>query len=227
VVVNKLQSQEKELKKEMAAKQKQDQKLGGAIAAAIRRAREEAIRDAKKKDAVAKASEEKAAANNKATNPATNNPATTTPAKPKAVTVFDSRADVALSDNFERERGHLPWPVDAGNISMHFGLQTYVNSRIKYNNQGITIEVNSGTVVKAIFAGSVQSVFNIGDVTAVMIRHGKYFTTYSNLEGVTVSKGQEVKMGQSLGRVASIGQLEFVLSDDKSNKFDPERWLRR
>src|SRR5450755_580073 len=48
-VVEQLQSHEKELKKEMNAKQRQDQKLGNAIAAAIRRAREEAIREAKKK----------------------------------------------------------------------------------------------------------------------------------------------------------------------------------
>src|SRR5882757_4885421 len=50
-VVNKLKSQEKELKKEMVAKQRQDQKLAGAIAAAIKRARDVAIREAKKKDA--------------------------------------------------------------------------------------------------------------------------------------------------------------------------------
>src|SRR5882757_9409205 len=55
-VVSKLQSQEKELKKEMAAKQKQDQKLSGAIAAAIKRARDMAIKEAKKKDAADKAS---------------------------------------------------------------------------------------------------------------------------------------------------------------------------
>jgi len=225
-VVNKLQSQEKELKKEMQAKQRQDQKLGSAIAAAIRRARDEAIREAKKKDAAAKASEEKAAANNKTTNPATTNPVATAPAKPKALTPFDSRADLALSDNFEKNRGHLPWPVDAGNISMHFGPQTYLN-KLKYNNQGITIESNGGTIVKAVFEGEVQSVFNVGDVSAVMIRHGKYFTTYSNLESVTVSKGQQVKTGQTLGRISEIGQLEFVLSDDKSHTFDPEKWLRR
>src|SRR5258708_10900232 len=50
-VVNKLKSQEKELKKEMAAKQRQDQKLGGAIAAAIKRARDVAIKEAAKKSA--------------------------------------------------------------------------------------------------------------------------------------------------------------------------------
>jgi septal ring factor EnvC (AmiA/AmiB activator) len=43
-VVDQLQSHEKELKKEMNLKQRQDQKLSSAITAAIRRAREDAIR---------------------------------------------------------------------------------------------------------------------------------------------------------------------------------------
>src|ERR1700730_1390431 len=50
-IVFKLQSREKELKKEMAAKQKQDQRLNGAIAAALRRARDEAIRETNTKKA--------------------------------------------------------------------------------------------------------------------------------------------------------------------------------
>jgi len=220
-VVSQLQSQEKELKKEMSAKQKQDQRLGNAIAAAIRRAREEAIRDAaKKKDADTRTAPEKPAPST-----SSNAGSTAAPAKPKNMTVFDSRTDIALSDNFEKNRGHLPWPMDAGNVSMHFGLQSYVN-RIRYNNQGITIEANPGTTVKAIFDGQVQSVFNVGDVTAVMVRHGKYFSTYSNLEGVAVSKGQDVRTGQMLGKISDIGQLEFILSDDKDHKFDPEKWLR-
>jgi len=73
----------------------------------------------------------------------------------------------------------------------------------------------------------VQSVFNVGDVSAVMIRHGKYFTTYSNLSTVSVSKGQTVKTGQLLGKLGDLGQLEFVLSDEKDKVFDPERWLRK
>src|ERR1700744_227606 len=48
-VVSRLQSREKELKKEMAAKQRQDQKLSGAIAAVIKRAREKAARETGKK----------------------------------------------------------------------------------------------------------------------------------------------------------------------------------
>ncbi|MBS1599334.1 MAG: peptidoglycan DD-metalloendopeptidase family protein [Bacteroidetes bacterium] len=226
VVVNKLQSQEKELKKEMSAKQKQDQKLGSAIAAAIRRARDEAIKEAKRKDAATKAAEEKASVNNKTNTPANNNAVTTTPAKPKNLTVFSSNADVALSDNFEKNQRHLPWPVDAGNISMAFGPHEYIKG-VKHNNPGITIETNGGSTVKAVFEGEVQSVFNVADVSAVMIRHGKYFTTYSNLASVSVSKGQQVRTGQSIGKLADAGELEFILSDDKNRNLDPQLWLRR
>jgi septal ring factor EnvC (AmiA/AmiB activator) len=223
-IVFKLQSREKELKKEMAAKQKQDQRLNGAIAAALRRARDEAIRETNTKKAADAKANPKENRNSSPSNPEP--PASFAPkTAAKAVTVFDSRADLAMSDNFEKNRGRLPWPVDAGNVSMHFGLQSYVN--LKYNNQGITIEAQQGTFVKAIFEGEVQSVFNVGDVNAVMIRHGKYFTTYSNLESVSIAKGQKIRTGQILGRVSEIGQLEFVLSDEKDHKFDPEKWLRR
>jgi len=228
-VVYQLLAQEKELKKEMNAKKKQDQKLDNAIAAAIRRAREEAIRESKKEGAdAAKANPEKTPTTSAPVNTGSvaSAPGTTTVAKPKAFTPFDSRADIAMSDNFEKNRGHLPWPMDAGNVSMHYGLQNYVKG-ITYNNQGITIEANPGTTVKAVFEGEVQSVFNVGEVNAVMVRHGKYFTTYSNLESVAVTKGEQIRTGQIIGKVSEIGQLEFILSDDKGRNFDPERWLRR
>jgi murein hydrolase activator len=234
-VVEQLQSQEKELKKEMNAKQRQDQKLGNAIAAAIRRAREEAIREAKKKAAADAASNVTSKAPEKS-DPARNSsspsgvgtmPSSVKPAvKPAEKTDFNTRADVALSGNFEKDKGHLPWPIASGTIAMRYGPHEYIKGLV-HNNQGITIESPAGTSVTAVFDGDVQSVFNVGDVSAVMIRHGRYFTTYSNLSSVSVSKGQSVKMGQVLGKLGDIGQLDFVLSDDKDRTFDPERWLRK
>jgi len=231
-VVEQLQSHEKELKKEMNAKQRQDQKLGNAIAAAIRRAREEAIREAKKKasaEAAANAAPEKTdIAKNKPNVAGTTTTASSAkPAvKTAAPTVFDTRADVALSDNFEKDKGHLPWPIASGTIAMRFGPHEYIKG-IVHNNQGITIEAAPNSSITAVFDGQVQNVFNVGDVTAVMIRHGKYFTTYCNLSTVAVSKGENVKTGQLIGKLAEIGQLEFVLSDEKDRLFDPEKWLRR
>ncbi|MDR3716476.1 MAG: peptidoglycan DD-metalloendopeptidase family protein [Puia sp.] len=223
-VVSSLKSREKELKKEMSAKQKQDNILAGSIAAAIRRARDMAIKEAKKKDAEVKTN----APAGRSVSPAGNNTAATgtaTPAATKKYTVFSTSEDIRLSDNFEKNRGHLPWPVASGTISMAFGRHEYMHGVI-HDNQGITIETNAGTTVKTVFDGVVQSAFSVGETNAVMIRHGKYFTTYSNLDDVSVSKGQQVKTGQSLGRVSSIGQLDFILSDEKDHMFDPEKWLR-
>jgi murein hydrolase activator len=234
-VVEQLQSHEKELKKEMNAKQRQDQKLGNAIAAAIRRAREEAIKEAKKKATEAAANtanvvpEKTDLAKNKP-GPSASASGAASPikpaVKPAAPTVFDTRADVTLSDNFEKDKGHLPWPIASGTIAMRFGPHEYIKG-IVHNNQGITIEAAPNSSITAVFDGQVQNVFNVGDVTAVMIRHGKYFTTYCNLSTVAVSKGETVKTGQLIGKLADIGQLEFVLSDEKDRLFDPEKWLRR
>ncbi|HTI10433.1 MAG TPA: peptidoglycan DD-metalloendopeptidase family protein [Puia sp.] len=232
-VVNKLKSQEKELKKEMVAKQRQDQKLAGAIAAAIKRARDVAIREAKKKDAdrasAAAATEKSATRPNRPPTPnntaAPDNTVTMTPIKSSSKTVFTSDEDVHLSGNFIKNKGHLPWPV-SGTVSMAFGPHEYIKGII-HNNQGITIDVSPGAAVKAVFEGEVGSVFNVGDVQAVVIRHGSYFTTYSNLSTVSVTKGEQVKTGQIIGRVGEINQLEFLLSDEKDHMFDPEKWLRR
>ncbi len=230
-VVNELQSHEKELKKEMSLKQRQDQKLGSSIAAAIRRAREDAIRDAKKKaaaDAAANAAANSVAKVENTKNPTSTatSPATTKPADKPAFKPFVTGADIVLSGNFEKDKGHLPWPVASGTIAMRFGPHEYMKN-IFHDNQGITIECAEGSSVMAVFDGTVSIIFNVGDVMAVMIRHGKYFTTYSNLSAVSVSKGQAVKTGQQLGKVADIGQLEFVLSDEKDHLYDPEKWLRR
>ena len=232
-MVGRLQSQEKELKKEMNAKQKQDQRLAGAINAAIRRATDLARKEAAKKNADAKAASDRAAAADRATAAKANRPESSDPVAPAtlntvktpAKTVFSSDEDVHLTGDFIKNQGHLPWPV-SGTISMTFGRHEYIKG-IWHDNAGITIDVSAGVAVKAVFEGEVQSVFAVGDVSAVMVRHGKYFTTYSNLSTVSVSKGQQVKTGQILGRVGDIAQLEFVISNEKGNNLDPERWLKR
>lgn len=234
-VVNRLQSQEKELKREMANKQKQDLRLQGAITAAIRRARDLAIKEDAKKRADAKAAADRAASEKAATarttprsapaneEPAT--PATLNTIKSSSKTVFTTDEDLNLSGAFEKHKGQLPWPL-SGTVSMSFGPHEYIKN-IYHNNQGVTIDVSAGTACKAVYEGEVTGIFNIGEVQCVILRHGKYFTGYSNLASVSVSKGQHVKLGEVLGRVGEIGQLEFLLSDEKGKYFDPEKWLRK
>jgi septal ring factor EnvC (AmiA/AmiB activator) len=209
--VQQLQSHEKELRKEMADKKKQDARLEAAITAAVRRA----IREATKKNAEAAAA-----------NPA---PKTPPPASannvPVAKSVFTSDEDLHLSGDFLKNRGHLPWPV-SGTIAMSFGVHEYIPG-IKHNNIGVTIDAKGGAVVKAVFEGVVETTFSVGDAEVVMVRHGKYFTTYSNLSTVSVTKGEKVQTGQIVGQVDPKGQLDFIVSDEKGINYDPERWLKR
>jgi septal ring factor EnvC (AmiA/AmiB activator) len=64
----------------------------------------------------------------------------------------------------------------------------------------------------------------------VIVRHGKYFTSYSGLASASVSRGQQVKLGQTLGRVAekedNMGELEFIIMNDKLMNLNPRAWLR-
>ena len=80
------------------------------------------------------------------------------------------------------------------------------------------------------YDGEVTTVFDIEGQWAVMIQHGKYFTVYSNLASASVSKGQKVSIGQTLGRAGSNddgnGEVEFIIMLEKSNQ-NPETWLRK
>jgi murein hydrolase activator len=226
-VVNKLKAREKELNKEFADKKKQDMKLSAAITAAINRARAAAIAEAKK-NAEANAKNNAVAAAPAIKN---NNSATTTaPKKIEKESTFDADpAAKKLSDNFEKNRGSLPWPIESGRISMRFGPQT-IPPNLHVDNKFLTFETEAGKSVKVVFDGEVALVTYIGDVQAVIVRHGKYFTTYSNLSSVSVSKGQQVKTGQVIGKVAekedNLGELELGISNDVNKSFDPEKWLR-
>ncbi|MES2891220.1 MAG: peptidoglycan DD-metalloendopeptidase family protein [Bacteroidota bacterium] len=236
-LVSKLKAQGKELNSQIAAKKKQMKKVSNAIAAAIKRAQDEA-----RKEAIAKAKLAKARldAENKANNTDTKNTATNTapvkavPAKTKQAApvsvLLASDADVKLNANFEINRGSLPWPVDKGYTIMRFGTQRMEDVGIVIDNPGITIGSDVGNTVKSLFDGEVSSVTNIDNMQVVIIKHGRYFTTYSNLTNVSVARGQSVRTGQSLGRVAAndegVGSIDLIISNEKSN-LNPEGWLRR
>jgi septal ring factor EnvC (AmiA/AmiB activator) len=242
-VIAALKKQGKQLNKQIAAKQKQMQKVNTAIAAAIRAAQEEA-----RKEAMAKAAAEKKrlkeeadriakanAAN--ASNDVKSNPTKTTitptpkptPA-PKAVeSVLLNSENTALNASFEKNRGALPWPLDRGVILMHYGANTLPSGTIM-DVTSVTISSEIGTPVKAVFDGTVTAVKPIEDMIVVIVQHGRYFTTYSNLSGVNVQKGQSIRTGQTLGRVAAnfdgVGAIDFYISNETSN-YDPEKWLKR
>lgn len=215
-VVSKLKSQEKELSKQIASKKKRDKQLQGQIAAIIRRIVDEERR--------------KSLANNATANTSTNvTTRATTKAAPKEYFRLNE-AETKLAANFEANRGKLPWPVDNGVVSIPYGPS--VVGGLSIDNPGLTISTPSaGGTVKAVFSGEVSAVSNLGDGMMVMIRHGKYFTIYSNLSSANVSKGSTVSTGQAIGKTGeaddgSGGQLDFMLMIENKN-VNPSPWLHR
>lgn len=134
-----------------------------------------------------------------------------------------------ISGSFESNRGRLPWPVEKGQVKIHFGTYAIEHTKLRGNNPGITLATQPGAIVRAVFEGEISRIFDIDGNWSVLIRHGKYFTVYSNLSSVSVTKDQKVSGGQMLGRAAANdegqGEIEFLLMQENRN-LDPERWIR-
>lgn len=231
--VAKLKAREKELTKEMAAKRRVANNLQNAIAAIVKReieaARKREIEEAKKAAAAAKAAEAKSG--NTTTTGTTATAAPKTSSTPgRKYNVLESTPEVTkVSVNFEANRRNLPWPVDKGTISVPFGPTKIEGTSLVENNQWITIATVAGSNVKSVFEGVVTTVYDIQGSMTVTIKHGKYFTTYYNLTGVTVNKNDQVKMGQVIGKAGANddgdGEILFVVTQE-SKFLDPELWLK-
>lgn len=242
VVMLQLKSKEKDLAKQIAAKKKKDRDLQNAITAIVKREIEAAKAKAKADAEAKRKADELAKKNTPTANPGTTPPTTTpNPTTPGTKRNVKSDApdsylnlnakDVALNASFQANKARLPWPVDNGIVTLRFGPNK-VGEYISIDNPGLTIATpTAGVPVKAVFDGEVSAVMNLGDGMAVMVRHGKYFTIYSNLSSVSVAKGGTVKTGQLLGKAGKDddgngGSIEFVMMNESRN-IDPYPWLRR
>lgn len=139
----------------------------------------------------------------------------------------------ALSSSFAKNKGKLPWPVKKGVITGKFGKNRHWEaSNVEINNSGIDISAPQGSEVRAVFDGTVsQIIFSASFQSAVIIKHGSYFTVYSNLASVSVSKGEKVSTNQSIGIVSTDGatgrsEVHFEIWKATS-KQNPQSWIKR
>ncbi|SEA05519.1 Septal ring factor EnvC, activator of murein hydrolases AmiA and AmiB [Chitinophaga terrae (ex Kim and Jung 2007)] len=246
-----LKDQEKDLQQRIEANKIAAKKVDQAIQAAIRREIEEARRKAaaqalarRKAEALKRKQAEEArrkaaiAAAKKAHKPVkplpekkAEEPEEETPVKMTSEEALVATPEaLSLAHDFEANKGRLPWPVDAGRITGHFGAGRV--GKIDVDNNGIIIATAQGAPVKAIFDGEVIMVFQVpGAGYMVTLRHGKYFTNYVRLVNVQVSKGASVKRGHVLGSAApasggSNGEIELQVYRNMT-KQNPESWIRR
>lgn len=137
----------------------------------------------------------------------------------------------ALGKAFEENKGRLPWPLRKAVVSETFGFHTHPHLKnINVRNDGITLRGEKDAEVRACFRGEVTAVVNIpGMQKTIIIRHGQYLTVYAHLSTTTVSKGQKINTGQSLGTLHTRPEdgesfLQFQVWKGTS-KVNPMPWL--
>jgi murein DD-endopeptidase MepM/ murein hydrolase activator NlpD len=139
-----------------------------------------------------------------------------------------------ISDDFAGNKGRLPWPVEKGIITSHFGIQNHpVLKYVTEDNIDIEITSYGDTPVRSVFKGEVARVFAIpGANMAVIIRHGRYLTVYQNIVNIKVKTGDKVDTKQEIGKVyndkdnGNKAILKFMIFDEKV-KMDPELWISK
>lgn len=190
----------------------------------------EAEKIAKEAEEKARIAEQKAAAARKAeAELAKKNEEEKKAAEAKAMTSFGVGA--VTGSNFAENRGRMSFPVSSGNITHYFGRRPHpVFKNITEENMGIKISVPRGSVAKCVFSGEVSKVFVDGGTKNVMVRHGSYFTIYSNLSSANVSPGQKVSAGTVVGTIAEDYDGSYTLDFQVWNgttPVDPLNWVSR
>ena len=139
----------------------------------------------------------------------------------------------ALSTVFSSNKGKLPWPVERGVVSSSFGKHaSAISDKVTVTNNGIDIATTENAKARCVFEGVVVSVVkpsasNIG----VIIRHGDYFSVYSQLDEAYVNRGDKVKTKQDIGkvhtdRIEGKTELHFELRKG-TETLNPSQWLAK
>lgn len=138
-----------------------------------------------------------------------------------------------IAGGFEANKGRLPWPVEKGMISGHYGKQQHpVYAQVIMDNKGIYLQTVAGSKARAIYTGEVTSCFMVANTYAVIIQHGNYRTVYSNLSKLNVKQGDKVETKQTIGTIFTDPEqdekteLYFQIYKDR-DILNPELWIAK
>lgn len=242
VTVQNLQSKESTLKKDIDKKQREaqqlEQQIKRIIAEEMRKAKERAERSSLENEAkelgLISGKDFSARTSNKALKQLID--------KAREAKGMDVRDDGpsfamtpearALANNFASNKGALPWPVERGIITGKFGKHPHpIVKGVIVDNPHIEITTEESAIVRSVFEGEVSSVVPIpGANVMVLVRHGNYFTVYSNLINVKVKAGDVVSLKEPIGTAFTDeeGKTMVQLGIWKDADIqDPNPWLAK
>ena len=204
-LIAKLQDDEDKLKQQVDEKNKAAQALNSQIQKII----EEEIKLAKEKAAKAAAAKGEKVAEGLALTP----------------------EEKQLSKDFIYNMGKLPWPVSKGFIISKFGKHEHESVKNVFtNNNGVDIKTEENSAVRAVFNGTVVNSFFLPSTqNSVIVKHGEYYSVYSNLKTVEVLPGQKLDTKQIIGVAYTDNDLTKVHLEiwKGMEKTNPELWLAK
>lgn len=218
--LSQISREEKNYQGQLSKKQQEKRRLDAAIQAAIRREIEEERRRAEAARRLL--AEEEARRTGKTVEEVEK----ATPRKTDSEILRSTPEAAKLSADFKSNQGRLPWPVNQGNVVRQYG-RSMTGRNVQVFNPDIAIRTASNAQVKAIFDGEVAQAFP----GIVVIRHGEYFTSYSNLKSLNVRKGQKISRGQVVGVAdddsdAGYPLINFGIYQGQS-PVNPMSWIAR
>ncbi len=139
-----------------------------------------------------------------------------------------------VGDNFYDNKGKLPWPVERGIITSHYGVQQHpVLKYVTEENVGIEITSSGKTMARSIFKGEVTAIAPIsGANMTVIVKHGRFYSVYTNIINIKIKTGNMVETKQEIGEIfRDPGSndnctLKFMIFDQR-NHLDPEAWISK
>lgn len=145
----------------------------------------------------------------------------------KAVYLPDSLN--VLTTLFQIQKGYLIWPVKKSVIVSSFGYHKHpVYDKVVIRNDGVDFCVPNHSNVKVVYNGIVTTISLLpGKKYAVVVKHGIYFTVYSGLDHIKVSRAEEVDKESVLGSFDSDSKysvLNFQIWVGR-DKINPVDWL--
>lgn len=136
-----------------------------------------------------------------------------------------------IAGGFAANKGRLPWPVEKGFISGHYGKHQHpVYENVTINNKGVYIQTTAGSNARAVYEGEVTTCMVMGSTYAIIVQHGNYRTVYTGIQTPAVKPGDKIQAKQNIGKIASNPdednktELQFQVWEDRT-LLNPELWL--
>jgi septal ring factor EnvC (AmiA/AmiB activator) len=131
---------------------------------------------------------------------------------------------------FAALRGELPQPVE-GTLALGFGEHLHPRFHTKTMQSGLLIAATGSAPVAAVADGRVvfADYYQSYGPMVILDHGGGWFTLYTHLMGLELTKGQVLKAGESVGAVGDTVEgprLGFEIRH-QSQPQDPQKWLKR